>query len=444
MDKMRFKFTLFFLAASVFVVNAQQAFTIQEAVVYAKKNNAASKNALVDIQDAELQIQELKQTGLPQITGQFQYSYNAIVPSVILPANTFDPTAPEGAVTTAQFGVPWGAQAGIAVNQLIFDGSYLVGLRAAATYRELAAKNKLQNDVTITESVTKAYYSVLVAEERAKILNLNVNRLDSLIRDTQILFQEGFAEGIDVMRLEVQRNNLFTERQKVENLIDLSYQLLKFQMGYRLENPIELKDQLEGSDITALRIISNMPIDYGNRIEFSLLETQRRLSELNMERIQKGALPSVFFSGSLGANHGNRQFNPFQNWFGLSTLTLGVNVPIYDSGIRKTQAQREQLNLIKLDNGAEQLKESFELQNSQAITNLTNGIQTLDVQQSNVDLAKEVLRVSNIKYKAGVGSNIEVINAEASLKESQTNYFAALYDVLIAKVDLDLARGDLK
>jgi outer membrane protein TolC len=284
----------------------------------------------------------------------------------------------------------------------------------------------------------------LVAEERAKILNLNVNRLDSLIRDTQILFQEGFAEGIDVMRLEVQRNNLFTERQKVENLIDLSYQLLKFQMGYRLENPIELKDQLEGSDITALRIISNMPIDYGNRIEFSLLETQRRLSELNMERIQKGALPSVFFSGSLGANHGNRQFNPFQNWFGLSTLTLGVNVPIYDSGIRKTQAQREQLNLIKLDNGAEQLKESFELQNSQAITNLTNGIQTLDVQQSNVDLAKEVLRVSNIKYKAGVGSNIEVINAEASLKESQTNYFAALYDVLIAKVDLDLARGDLK
>ncbi len=427
-----------------FAANAQETFTIQEAVAYAKKNAAASKNALVDIQDAELQIQELKQTGLPQVTGQFQYSYNAIVPSVILPADTFDPTAPEGAVTTAQFGVAWGAQTAIAVNQLIFDGSYLVGLRAAATYRELAAKNKLQNDVTITEAVTKAYYSALVAEERAKILDLNACRLDSLIRDTEILFKEGFAEGIDVMRLQVQRNNILTEQQKVRNLIDLSYQLLKFQMGYRLENPLVLEDKLEGSDITALRLISNMPVDYGNRIEYSLLETQRKLAELNMERIQKGALPFVFFSGNIGANHGNRRFNPFENWFTLSTLSLSANIPIYDSGIRKTQTQRQRLNLIKLDNGAEQLKESFELQNSQAITNLTNGIQTLDVQQRNVDLAKDVLRVSNIKYKEGVGSNIEVINAESSLKEAQTNYFAALYDVLIAKVDLDLARGDLK
>lgn len=427
-----------------FAANAQESFTIQEAVTYAKKNSAASKNALVDIQDAELQIQELKQTGLPQINGSFQFTYNAIVPTSILPANSFDPSASETEVIKVKFGVPWGGQAAIAVNQLIFDGSYLVGLRAAATYRELAAKNKLQNDVTITEAVTKAYYSVLVAQERSKILNLNVNRLDSLIRDTEILFKEGFAEGIDVMRLQVQRNNIVTEQQKVRNLIDLSYQLLKFQMGYRLENPIILEDKLEGSDITALRLVSNMPVDYGNRIEFSLLETQRKLTELNLERIEKGALPSVFFSGSLGASHGNPRFNPFERWFALSGLTLGTTIPIYDSGIRKTKAQREQLNLIKIDNGAVQLRESFELQNSQAITNLTNGIKTLDVQQSNVDLAKEVLRVSNIKYKEGVGSNIEVINAESSLKEAQTNYFAALYDVLIAKVDLDLARGDLK
>jgi outer membrane protein TolC len=441
---MKISYIFLLLGLSFFTANAQQTFTIEEAVAFAKKNNVAAKNALIGIQDAELQIQELKHTGLPQISGQFQYTYNAIVPTSVLPANSFDPSASETDVIKVRFGVPWGGQAGIGLNQLIFDGSYLVGLRAAATYRELAAKNKLQSDVTIAESVTKAYYSVLVAEERSKILKLNVSRLDSLIRDTKILFEEGFAEGIDVMRLEVQQNNLLTEQQKVENLIDLSYQLLKFQMGFRLENPIELTDQLEGSDITALRIISNEPVDYGNRIEFSLLETQRKLTELNVERIQKSALPSVFFSGSIGANHGNPRFNPFERWFGASALTLRTTIPIYDSGIRKTQVQRERLNLIKLDYGAEQLKESFELQNSQAITNLTNGIQTLDVQQRNVDLATEVLRVSNIKYKAGVGSNIEVINAESSLKEAQTNYFAALYDVLIAKVDLDLARGNLK
>ncbi|MFT7482784.1 MAG: outer membrane protein TolC, partial [Oceanospirillaceae bacterium] len=259
---MKISYIFLLLGLSFFTANAQQTFTIEEAVAFAKKNNVAAKNALIGIQDAELQIQELKQTGLPQISGQFQYTYNAIVPTSVLPANSFDPSASETDVIKVRFGVPWGGQAGIGLNQLIFDGSYLVGLRAAATYRELAAKNKLQSDVTIAESVTKAYYSVLVAEERSKILKLNVSRLDSLIRDTKILFEEGFAEGIDVMRLEVQQNNLLTEQQKVENLIDLSYQLLKFQMGFRLENPIELTDQLEGSDITALRIISNEPVDY--------------------------------------------------------------------------------------------------------------------------------------------------------------------------------------
>lgn len=435
-------FFIFFLFATVSVY-AQDAFTIKEAVAYAKKNTAAAKNALVDIQDAELQILELKRSGLPQVNGQFQYSANVIVPTSVLPANTFNPQASADDVVKVKFGVPWGGQAGIGVNQLIFDGSYLVGLRAADTYRQLASQNKQQNDVNTTETVIKAYYSVLVAEERAKLLTLNINRLDSIIRETKLILKEGFIEEIDVMRLEVQRNNLITEQQKVANLIQLSYQLLKFQMGFSLQNPIQLSDKLTDSDIAALRLISNQSIDFGNRIEYSLLQTQRRLTELNIERIQKGSLPSVFFSGSLGVSHGNPRFNPFERWFPVSSLTLGTSIPIYDSGVRKTKVQREQLNLLKIDNGVLQLRESFELQNSVAITNLTNGIQTLDVQQRNLNLAKEVLRVSSIKYKQGVGSNIEVLNAEASLKEAQTNYFAALYDVLIAKVDLDKARGEL-
>lgn len=441
---MKFSSIFLLLGLSYLSVNAQEAFTIEEAVVYAKKNTAAAKNALVDIQDAELQILELKRSGLPQVSGQFQYSANVIVPTSVLPANTFNPQAPEGEVVKVKFGVPWGGQAGVGVNQLIFDGSYLVGLRAADTYRQLAAQNKQQADVNIAETVTKAYYSVLVAEERVKLLSLNINRLDSIIRDTKIIFKEGFAEEVDVMRLEVQRNNLITEQQKVNNLIQLSYQLLKFQMGYNLQNPLELTDKLQDTNIDALKLITNEGVDFGNRMEYSLLQTQRRLTELNAERIQKGALPSVFFAGNLGISHGNPRFNPFERWFPVSSLTLGASIPIYDSGVRKTKIQREQLNLIKIDNGALQLRESFELQNAQALTNLTNGIQSLEVQQRNLSLAKEVLRVSTIKYKQGVGSNIEVLNAEATLKEAQTNYFAALYDVLIAKVDLDKARGDLK
>ncbi len=184
-------------------------------------------------------------------------------------------------------------------------------------------------------------------------------------------------------------------------------------------------------------------VDYAHRIEYSTLMTQRKLASLDMERTQKGVFPKVFFSGSLGAGHSNPRFNPFERWFGSSALSLGLQIPIYDSGLRKLQIQQHQINLTKIDQSALYLRELFDLQATQGVISLKNGLESLKSQKANMDLATEVVRVSKIKYQAGAGTNIEVINAESSLKEAQTNYFAALYDLLIAKVDLDKATGKL-
>lgn len=420
-----------------------QEFSLEQAVSFALKNHPEVLNGLVGKKDAELQIQEIKQTGLPQVNGNFSYSANLIVPTVVLPANTFNPMAPEGEIVKARFGVPWGGQAGIGVNQLIFDATWLVGLRAADTYRLLADQNLEQSKTTISENVQKAYYSVLVAQERSKLLELNMARLDSVLNTTSALFNQGFAEKIDLDRLSVQRNNLETEHQKVLNLIELSKDLLKFQMAYDQTKEIKLTDRLEDVVIEDIKAIMYAQVDPQNRIEYQLLDTQRRLTGLNMERFQKTAIPSVFFSGNIGASHGNPEFNPFERWFGTSAVTIGVNIPIYDSGLRKTRVERERLNQVKIDNGMSLLKASFDLQNEQAMTNLQNGIKTLDIQERNLELAKEIVRVSQIKYKEGVGSNLEIINAENDLKQAQTNYLAALYDLLVAKVDLDKAQGNL-
>jgi outer membrane protein TolC len=180
-----------------------------------------------------------------------------------------------------------------------------------------------------------------------------------------------------------------------------------------------------------------------DRIEFQVLQTNRDLLALNVERYQKSTLPNVFFSGSLGAGHSNNTFNPFERWFGSSALSLGVNIPIFDSGLRKIQIERQRLNIIQIENTAEMLRNSFKLQNDQAAISLKNGLETLEVQRRNLALAEEIVRVTKIKYQEGVGSNLEVINAENDNRQSQTNYFAALYDVLVAKVDLDKAHGKL-
>ncbi len=429
---------------------AQENFTVNEAVKFAIKNNLNVKNAELDINSAEVRIKEIKAAGMPQVSGQFQFSGSPIVPSSLIDPTRFsfggpppEPGSPEAKPVKVQFGLPFSGQAGIGVNQLIFDATWLLGIKAAPIYRELAKKTVENSKITVAENVMKAYYSVLVAEERIKILDLNMGRLDSLMREMKEMNKQGFVESIDLTRLEVQRNNLLTERQKVQNLIELTYGLLKFQMGMRMDANIKLTDKLTDINIIPLQIINYQPVDYGNRIEYSTLMVQRQLQELDIKRTEKGIIPKVFFSGSLGASHSNTKFNPFQYWFGVSTLGVAVQMPLYDSGLRKLQMQQQKITLTKVDQSAQLIRESFDLQNQQALISLKNGLQSLDIQKRNLELAQEVIRVSKIKYQSGIGSNLEVVNAESSLKEAQTNYFAALYDVIIAKVDLDKAHGKL-
>ncbi|RYU93285.1 TolC family protein [Emticicia agri] len=439
---MKIKYLIFFLICGI-SAQAQQAFTLQQAIQYGTKNHLSVKNAELDIIGAELTIKQIKASGLPQINGNFSYTYNAIIPTQLIDAKNFDPNAPDGAVTKFKFGVPWAGQAGVGVNQLIFDATWLVGLKAAPVYRELARKGVTNSKTAVAENVAKAYYSVLVAEERSKILDLNIARIDSLIKEMRVMNQQGFIEKLDLDRLEVQRNNLLTETQKVKNLIILSQTLLKFQMGMKLDEPIVLSDKLADVDIKPFTMLEFQAVDYAGRIEYSTLMVQRQLMLFDKERIQKGVLPKFSFNGSLGAGHSNTRFNPFERWFGSSALTLGIQIPIYDSGLRKIQLQQQDLALTKLDYNALLLRESFDLQAKTASINIRNGLESLTVQQRNLDLAQEVVRVTKIKYQAGQGTNIEVVNAESALKEAQTNYFAALYDVLIAKVDLDKALGKL-
>ncbi|MFT4734714.1 MAG: outer membrane protein TolC, partial [Arcticibacterium sp.] len=244
------KLLLGFLSLGMlYQAEGQQTFTLKEAVDYGIKNHAEVKNALVKRQDTEMEIKEIKAAGMPQITGQFQYTYNAIVPTSLIEASNFNPEALPGEVIEVQFGLPWSGQAGIGVNQLIYDATWLVGLRAAGTYRRLADQTITQTKTTVAENVTKAYYSALVAEERAKLLLLNISRLDTLQHNTTEMYKQGFVEKLDLDRLSVQKNNLKAELNKVNNLIELTYQLLKFQMGMNVAGNIALTDNLKDQEI---------------------------------------------------------------------------------------------------------------------------------------------------------------------------------------------------
>lgn len=437
------------LAALIYFVplHAQTGYSLKEAVDYAIKHNLNVKNAQLDAVSAEARIGEIRAAGLPQVTGAVSLTNNIIIPRFFLPANTFDPSQPVDAPPVAvEFGIPWQGSASANLNQLIFNGSYFIGLKAAATYRELAQKSTTSSKVTVAEAVTKAYYSAQVAEERAKLLDLNIARVDSSMRETKAMNASGFVELLDVNRLEVQINNLQTERQKVQNLIELSYALLRFQMGMPVNEPIKLTDDINAVNVAELRSESeSLDVSYEKRIEYSLLNTQEKLAMLDLRNVRAGYLPSLSASLGYGYNAGMDKFSQlFTNpWFNNMVLAVNLNIPIFDGFTKKYQINQKKIAIDKVKNNQNLLKQSIDLENNQASINIKNAFATLETQKRNLTLAEEIVRVSKIKYKEGVGSNIEVVNAESSLKEAQTNYFTALYDLMIAKVDLSKAKGEL-
>ncbi|GAB1446774.1 MAG: TolC family protein [Cyclobacteriaceae bacterium] len=461
--------SIFFISgAAVAQENAPNTFTLDQCVKYALENSYNIANAKIDEQIAVAKVKETIGIGLPQISGSAGVTHNQKLSRFF---TTYDPNGgfidlsgvpgiQPGDVVAAQnfFQLKSSGMASLSVNQIIFNGSYLVGLQAANAYKELSVKTTTQTNEQVVVQVTKAYYSVLVNRERMKLFDSNINRVDSLLIITKAMNENGFAESIDVDRIQVTLNNLKTEKSKFEKLQQLSVELLKFQMNFPLGQPIEVLGELneEIIDVSLDEYLRDW--DYKNRPDYQLLETNWKLQNLNIKNNYAAALPSLSANANLGystqspdigglfkTNSGisdNGGIGP-DRWYSFSSFGVNLNIPLF-SGLQRTyKVQQEKLQLQKIENGFKSIEKAIDLEIKQATINYQNSMEALRSQEQNMDLAANVARVTKIKYEQGVGSNLEVIDAESSLKETQVNYYNALFDASISKIDLDKAFGKL-
>jgi outer membrane protein TolC len=444
----------FLLFAHFSYAQQKQTMSLQQCLEYAYTNSATLQKSLLDEQIAKAKVKETIGIGLPQINGSANFLYNFQLAPAFLPASFITPDSlrqfisPDAdlAAVPGLFSPKYTTDVGITVNQIIFNGSYLVGLQASKTYTQLAKRNTEASKVTTAENVTKAYFSVLVARERITLLDNNLSRLDSLLKDVRALNKQGFAENIDLNRLEVTANNLRSEKNKVERLIQLSNELLKFQMGMPAQDQLEVTGSIRDFQLEQIPE-ENVKADYKSRIEYNTLETGIALSELSKKNAQSGYLPSLVAFGQMGSRTGTKYFaniGDFKNrWLGYGTIGLQLSVPIFDGFQKKYKVQQSKLELLKLEQDKKNLEKVIDFQTNQSQITLRNALESLEIQKRNMELAKEVVRVSQIKYKQGLGTSTDIVNAESAFKEAETNYYASLYDALIAKVDLDKALGKL-
>jgi outer membrane protein TolC len=457
---MRITLTIFSFLSLICFINGQQSFSLDEAIVYGLENQNSLKMTDIEVANSALEIKELKAIGLPQVAGAIDYNYYFYVPKQpvqdfispavyqILEAEGL-PTTTQGPPATFELGFvqPQQFNVGISANMKVFDGSYLNAIKGAKLYLELIKRQKDASIDEIKANITKAYTSILIADENKKTLSDNIKTLEKSLEEVKAMYEAGFMESLDVDRLQLSYDNLNIQLENIDGLIYLSKNLLKFQMGYPLDDEISLKENIDELIIKfdAENDYENIQIDPNLRAEYQVLNTTQDLNDVNLKRYKAGYLPNVgAFASFQESLQRTNLFDGDQTGF-LPTGVVGlkINVPIYDGGDKSAKIQKVKLDIEKVDLQKEEFTRGMTLQARNAQISMSNAKRNLTNRQKALNITESIYERTKIKFKEGVGSSVEVTQAENTLYQAQSEVISAMYDLLTAKVDLDITLGKL-
>lgn len=439
------------------------AFTVQQAVDFATKNNVQVKNALLNLKNQQQVNREITAAALPTVSGNISSVYNANIavqklPNFISPStydvltresvrngNTGSPiVAPQDyGFIEAQFGTKFNATAAVSLQQLLFDGQVFIGLQARKTSIDFQTKNIEVTEEAIKTNVYKIYYQLVVAKTQLGIFDANIALLEKLSSDTKALYDNGFAEKLDINKISVQLANLRTQKQSTENAIAIGYLGLKTLIGVPIIDSLILTDNITEDQIKA-GILTDA-YQYSDRKDFQYAELGKKLSEFNVRRYKLSYLPTVALSGSYAKNAQRDQFDFFGkgDWFTISSVGLNVSVPIFSGFAKDARVKQAQISLEQTNNTILNFKNQIDNEVATAQLNLKSAITTIDYQKQNMLLAETVYNQTVKKFQAGVGSNTEITAAQTDKTTAETNYINALYSAIIAKIDYQKAIGKL-
>jgi outer membrane protein TolC len=415
-------------------VSAQKIMSLEDCIQYAHANHPEIALAQLEIRDADWQIRENTATAMPHFNAGVNYLYYLKQPAI--PADAFGFSADPG--TKLTFALKNSLTGTVGVNQLLFSRSYLVGVRAAREYRNYVDLNLEAAKARLRNSVRDAYMPALLVDENIEIIDRNIEVQQKLFRETQEVFKAGFAEQLDVDRLQyilgtlsIQRDNLVRQR---EILIDV----LQFAMDMPVQEEIELADDLTEllDEYTSLN--PDQKLDYTQRADYVALLKVRELNEFQVELYRKTWLPNL---SGFAEYRPSYQGNDKLFWIPSAVVGLQLNIPIYDGGFAKAKRERAIVAALKVDVQKETMEHAFDLEIETARKQYANARTRLENEQRNLDLAQKIYDTSQTKFSAGVGSSVEVTQAQAGLYQSQSTFIQARYDLLQAYVALKKALG---
>jgi outer membrane protein TolC len=433
---------MFLTAPQESLAQSPKAFSLLEAQEHAVANNYDTIKSQLEVTVTEKKIRETVGAGLPQISSSIGYTNNLELPTVLIPDFFNDPDDR----IEVQFGTQHNANVNLQVQQLLFNGSYFVGLATSRIFKRLAVEGLERTKLDVLETVTQTYYLILVSKESERIIQGNVQNLEKTLYEIRELYNEGFVEETDADVIQISVTALKNSLQNIRKQTETAYQLLKFQMGIDLSEEINLTDSLE--DIISEQDIKETlasGFDLEENVNYRLIQTQEKLAEMNLrnEKVQYWPTVSAFYSLSWAAQRNRFNFfDPNEKWYRSQALGVNLNIPIFKSGAQRARVQQASIVLDQARQTTQQAAQGLLLEETQAKNALSSAYENYINVRENMELSKKVYDKTLIKYQEGLASSTDLTQANDRYLAAQSSYIQAMAELLTAKNELDRIRND--
>lgn len=422
----------------IFSASSQEPLSLTGAISEGLQNNRAMVNANYDIEIAKERQWEVIATGFPQVSASAAYNKDLEQRTSIVPGSFSGGSGGDYAV---QFGKAQSIDVSARLNQLIFDGSYLVGLQASTVFLKISRQNKVKSELEVRGLVTDAYVNVLLAEERKNILLKNFNNLDATLTDIQKVYAQGLVEIEEVQQLEITKSSIQSGLDYISRMIPITYQMLNMTLGRDLDHNVVLSDSLLALCLASEDIHNVDTWDIEKNIDYQIAQNNLRSNELLLKQERFRALPTIsaFIAGGYDAFSDAFTFTEKnQQWYGRSAIGLSVRLPIFSSGAGQSRTDQAKLNVEKAKAQVDQVTENLLLQKANAHNQYTQALEEFVRSQESLEIAYKIERKNQIKYKEGVTGSFELRQAQLQLYDLQNQHLSAMQQIINSRTELSL------
>ncbi len=426
-------------------------FSLDEAISYAMKHNHNLINADLDIEIARKKVMETTAIGLPQINASGSYSDFIKMPTTLIPAQFFDPNAPEGEFAEAQFGTKYNIEGELSASQLLFNGSYLVGLQASHAWvkQTLVAREKTEQETK--EAISNAYYIFLLNMENEHLMQDNLENLNKMTREIRAMANQGFTDITEVEQLELLTTDLKTNLIYIQNNVKNSKDYLKLLCGLKLSDKLTLTQSLESlmADLSVAKQVTK-PFNPNLNTDYRIIDAQEQLAMLNVKNQQAAYLPvlSAFFSAKESAMRNEFDFLKSEvtydrHWFPVTLWGLRMDIPIWSSGMKSAKVKQAKLELDKIKTSKELVENSILLEVSNTRNELNNAWKVFENKTTALKLADKIYKQTQKKFKEGLAGQFELSQAYEQYLKAEGGHLSAQLTLLTQKTKLERLMSEL-